>query len=52
MNAGLADPRIVGRLVDLGVAPTSRTPSEFEKFVVEETEKLAKVIKFAGIKPE
>ena len=26
------------------------TPSEFEKFVVEETEKWAKVIKFAGIK--
>jgi hypothetical protein len=28
------------------------TPSEFEKFVVEETEKWAKVIKFAGIKPQ
>ena len=52
MIAGLADPRMAGRLVDLGVAPTSMTPSEFEKFVVEETEKLVKVIKFAGIKPE
>ena len=52
MNAGLADPRIVGRLVDFGVAPMSMTPSEFEKFVVEETEKWAKVIKFAGIKAE
>ena len=52
MNAGLADPRISGRLVDLGVAPMSLTPSEFEKFVVEETEKWAKVIKFAGIKAE
>ena len=52
MNAGLADPRIVGRLVDSGVAPMSMTPSEFEKFVAEETEKWAKVIKFAGIKAE
>jgi len=30
----------------------SMTPSEFEKFVVQETEKWAKVIKFAGIKSE
>ena len=52
MNAGLADPKIVGRLVDSGVAPMSMTPSEFEKFVAEETEKWAKVIKFAGIKAE
>ena len=49
---GLADPRIVGRLVDSGVAPMSMTPSEFKKFVVEETEKWGKVIKFAGIKAE
>ena len=52
INAGLADPRITGRLADLGVAPMSMTPSEFEKFVVEETEKWGKVIKFAGIKAE
>ena len=52
INAGLADPRITGRLADLGVAPMSMTPSEFEKFVVEETEKWGKVIKFAGIKPQ
>jgi hypothetical protein len=28
------------------------TPGDFGKFVVEETEKWAKVIKVAGIKPE
>jgi hypothetical protein len=28
------------------------TPTQFEKFMFEETEKWAKVIKFAGIKPE
>ena len=52
INAGLVDPRISERLADLGVAPMSKTPSEFEKFVVEETEKWAKVVKFAGLKAE
>jgi hypothetical protein len=28
------------------------TPAECQKFIVAETEKWAKVIKFAGIKPE
>ena len=28
------------------------TPPEFGKFIADETEKWAKVIKFAGIKPE
>jgi tripartite-type tricarboxylate transporter receptor subunit TctC len=29
----------------------SMAPAEFEKFIADETEKWAKVIKFAGIKP-
>ena len=28
------------------------TPAEFRKFIVDETEKWAKVVKFAGIKAE
>ena len=28
------------------------TPAEFAKFILSETEKWAKVIKFAGIKPD
>jgi tripartite-type tricarboxylate transporter receptor subunit TctC len=28
------------------------TPADFGKFIAKETEKWAKVIKFAGIKPE
>ena len=52
VNSGLADPRIRGRLTDLGVIPFVSSPAEFAKFIADETEKWAKVIKFAGIKPE
>jgi tripartite-type tricarboxylate transporter receptor subunit TctC len=52
INEGLADPKIKGRLAELGAAPMVLTPSEFGKLIVDETEKWAKVIKFAGIKAE
>ena len=52
INDALADPKMKGRLADVGSVPTSMTPAEFGTFVAEETEKWAKVIKFAGIKPE
>jgi tripartite-type tricarboxylate transporter receptor subunit TctC len=51
-NAGLADPKIKQRLADLGGVPMPMTPADFRKFIADETEKWAKVIKFAGIKPE
>jgi tripartite-type tricarboxylate transporter receptor subunit TctC len=40
------------RLADLGVQPLAGTPAEFSKFIVEFTEKWAKVIRTAGIKVE
>jgi tripartite-type tricarboxylate transporter receptor subunit TctC len=49
INAGLADAAIKARLADLGATPLPMPPAEFGKLVVEETEKWAKVIKFAGI---
>jgi len=52
INAGLADPKIKARLADLGSVPLSMMPSDFGKLIAEEIEKWAKVIKFAGIKPE
>ena len=52
INAGLAEPRIKARLADVGGVPLSMTPAEFGKFIADETEKWAKVIKFAGIKPQ
>ena len=52
INAVLADPKIKARLADLGAEPMPMTPAEFGKFIADETEKWAKVIKFAGIKAE
>jgi tripartite-type tricarboxylate transporter receptor subunit TctC len=52
INAALADPKLKARFADLGAEPMSMTPAEFAKFVVDETEKWGKVVKFAGIKPQ
>jgi tripartite-type tricarboxylate transporter receptor subunit TctC len=51
-RAALADPNTKSRLVGLGVEPMSMTPAEFGKFMLDETEKWAKVIRAANIKPE
>jgi tripartite-type tricarboxylate transporter receptor subunit TctC len=51
INAVVADPKIKTHLISLGVVPMSMTPSEFGKLIANETEKWAKVVKFAGIKP-
>ena len=52
INAGLADPKLKARLIDLGGVPMSVTPTGFGKFIAEETEKWGKVVKFAGLKVE
>ncbi|MGD0025288.1 MAG: tripartite tricarboxylate transporter substrate binding protein [Xanthobacteraceae bacterium] len=52
INAVVADPDMKARLIGLGVPPMSMAPAEFGKLIADETEKWAKVIKFAGIKPE
>ena len=52
INAVLADPKMKARLADLGGAPMPMTPAEFGKYIADDTEKWAKVIKFAGIKLE
>jgi tripartite-type tricarboxylate transporter receptor subunit TctC len=48
INAGLADPKIRTRLADLGATVFTGSPDDFGRHVVEETEKRAKVVKFAG----
>jgi tripartite-type tricarboxylate transporter receptor subunit TctC len=52
INAALADPKMKARLADLGGTALSGSPADFGKFVADETEKSAKVVKFANIKPE
>ena len=52
VNVVLANPKLQIRLAELGGEPMPMTPAEFGKLVADETEKWAKVVKFAGIKPE
>ena len=52
INAGFADPTFTARLADFGGVPLAGPPADFGKLVAEETEKWAKVVKFANIKPE
>mgnify|MGYP001297517206 CR=1 FL=1 len=52
INAGLADPQFKARLVDLGSMVLPGSPADFGKFIANETEKWAKVVKFANIKAE
>jgi tripartite-type tricarboxylate transporter receptor subunit TctC len=52
INAALADPAILARFADVGAMPMMFTPAEANAFVTAQTEKWAKVIRSAGIKPE
>jgi tripartite-type tricarboxylate transporter receptor subunit TctC len=51
INAAFGDPGMEARFAALGGVPMPGTPDAFRQFIVDETEKWAKVIKFAGIKP-
>ena len=48
----LADPKIKARFADLGGTALALTPAEFGKLLADETQKWAKVIRAAHIKPE
>ena len=50
INAGVADPKVKAQLAGLGGAPLMGSAEDFGKLIAAETEKWAKVIKFAGIK--
>src|SRR5215813_4784924 len=52
INAGLADPKLIPRLIDLGTEPMPMSSGEFGRLIADETEKWGKVIKFAGIKAD
>jgi Tripartite tricarboxylate transporter family receptor/Bifunctional DNA primase/polymerase, N-terminal len=52
IKAALADPKMKARLVDLGGTPFASSPTDFAKFVADDTAKWAKVIQAANIKPQ
>ena len=52
VNADLADAAFKAKIADLGGVPTAMTPVAFGKFIADETDKWAKVNKFADIKAE
>ena len=52
INVGLADPGMTARLAALGSSAFPVSPAEFGKLIADETEKWAKVIKFARIEPD
>jgi tripartite-type tricarboxylate transporter receptor subunit TctC len=52
INASLADPKIKTRLAEMGAPVIRGSPADFGKLIADETEKWAKVVKFAGIKAD
>jgi tripartite-type tricarboxylate transporter receptor subunit TctC len=52
INLGLADPRLMQRISELGDTPLPQSSQAFGKLIVEETEKWRKVVKSAGIRAE
>jgi tripartite-type tricarboxylate transporter receptor subunit TctC len=51
-NAALANPEFKKKLAALGVDPIVATPAEYTRFIADEVDKWAKVIRYAAIKPE
>ena len=52
INAAIADAGMKARLAAIGGEPLPGTPAEFGKLISDETEKWAKVVQAAGLKPE
>jgi tripartite-type tricarboxylate transporter receptor subunit TctC len=52
LNAALADPTMHARLEKLGYTAFAGSAADFGKFLVDETDKWGKVVKFSGAKPE
>jgi tripartite-type tricarboxylate transporter receptor subunit TctC len=52
INAVLADPMMKAKLADLGAAPMPTTPTEFGKFIADETETWGKVVRAANLKAD
>jgi tripartite-type tricarboxylate transporter receptor subunit TctC len=52
VNAALAEPKMKARIADLGGVPLVLSSADFEQLIASDTDKWAKVIRAANIKPE
>jgi tripartite-type tricarboxylate transporter receptor subunit TctC len=52
INAGLADTKMMTKLTDIGGISIAGPPADFGKYIADETDKWAKVIRAANIKAE
>jgi len=52
INIALAEPGTEERMTGLGSVPMPMSPAEFKRLLIDDTEKWAKVIRAANIKPE
>jgi tripartite-type tricarboxylate transporter receptor subunit TctC len=52
INTALANPAVKARMAELGSQIFTSSPAEFGKLISEDTEKWAKVVKYAGIKAD
>ena len=51
INSVISDPGVKSKFSSLDVEPKAITPNEFRRFITDEIDKWARVIKFADIKP-
>jgi tripartite-type tricarboxylate transporter receptor subunit TctC len=52
INLGLADSKMKNRFANLGGTALRGTPAEFGRFLVDETEKWGKVVRYSGARPD
>ncbi len=52
INAAVSDAKTKAAIAALGNTPLTASPADFGKLIADDTDKWAKVLKFAGIKPQ
>jgi tripartite-type tricarboxylate transporter receptor subunit TctC len=52
ITAGLGNAKLKSQIVDMGAIPMPMTPEQFGQLIAADTEKWAKVVKFAGLKAD
>jgi tripartite-type tricarboxylate transporter receptor subunit TctC len=52
INTAVADPKIKAQFEELSLIVLSGSPADFGKLIADDTEKWAKVVRFAGLKAD